>query len=121
MVQTIDKLALSKTLGRHTKLSVPFSWSIGGTAVDLEAESYSVRVWVQDTDGTTISGPTDATVSGTEATYDMNTDDLASPSETSDDTVILVAVAENVTNTLVSDGRAIVVGDWGGADNYTPS
>lgn len=116
----ITSEALSKVLGRHTRLGVPFSWTIGGTAVDLEADGYQVRVWVTAVDGSTVSGPTDATVSGTTATYVMNVADLADASPTSSDTVKLVAVAENGTNTLVSDARAIAVGNWGGAETYEP-
>lgn len=111
---------LSKTLGRHTRLGVPFSWTIGGTAVNLETDGYTVRVWVTAVDGTTITGPNNATVSGTTATYVMAVADLQDASPTASDLVHLVAVAENGTNTLVSDARTIAVGNWGGADTYTP-
>jgi len=119
-VPKISTQALSKVLGRHTRLGVPFSWTIGGTLVNLEDDGYTVRVFVQDVDGITVAGPFPTTVSGTTATYTMSTTDLdgASPSDT--DYVVLVAVAENGTNTLVSDGRAITVGEWGGADDYEP-
>lgn len=113
-----DKLA--KTLGRHTRLGVPFTWTIGGVPVDLQTEEYQVRVWVTSVDGETISGPTTATVAGDTATYVMNVGDLADASPTANDVVLIVAVAENGFNTLVSDARAIAVGNWGGADAYTP-
>lgn len=112
---------LSKVLGRHTRLGVPFSWTIGGTAVDLQADEYTVRVWVTAVDGTTVSGPTAANVSGTTATYVMNVADLQDASPTNTSYVLLVAVAENGTNTLVSDARAISVGNWGGAETYEPA
>lgn len=111
---------LSKILGRHTRLGVPFSWTIGGTPVDLEEGDYVVRVWVTSVDGQTVSGPTEAHVAGTTATYTMSVSDLSTSSPTANDTVLLVAVAENGFNTLVSDARAISVGNWGGADSYEP-
>lgn len=116
----INSEKLTKVLGRHTRLGVPFSWTIGDTPVDLETDGYEVRVWVTSVDGQTINGPNPATVSGTTATYVMNATDLAEASPTADAHVLIVAVAENGTNTLVSDARAIAVGNWGGATSYTP-
>lgn len=111
---------LTKILGRHTRLVVPFTWTIGGAPVNLEEDGYTVRVWVTSVDGETVSGPTEANVSGTEGRYVMNATDLSDASPTANDVVHIVAVAENGHNTLVSDARAISVGNWGGADNYEP-
>lgn len=117
---SINQEKLSKILGRHTRLGVPFSWTIGGQPVDLEADGYSVRVWVTSVDGTTISGPESATVSSTTATYVMSVSDLNEASPSTNENVLIVAVAENGQNTLVSDARAITVGAWGGASTYAP-
>lgn len=111
---------LTKILGRHTRLGVPFTWTIAGGAVNLEQQDYTVRVFVTAVDGSTVAGPFPTVVSGNTATYTMNTDDLATASATASDVVTLVAVAENGQNTLVSDARQITVGNWGGAETYEP-
>lgn len=120
MAQKIDALKLTKTLGRHTRLNIPFSWTIGGVPVPLEDNGYTVRVWVTNQTGETIAGPYPTIVSGNIANYVMNVADLVDASESATDTVKIVAVAENEDMTLVSDSREIVVGDWGGAENYEP-
>lgn len=111
---------LTKVLGRHTRLGVPFTWTIGGSQVNLESQNYTVRVFVTAVDGTTVAGPFSTTVSGNTATYTMNVDDLDTASASANNVVSLVAVAENGQNTLVSDARQIVVGNWGGANVYEP-
>jgi hypothetical protein len=120
MAQKIDALKLTKILGRHTRLNIPFSWTIGGVPVPLQDNGYTVRVWVTNQTGETIAGPYPTVVSGNVANYVMNVADLLAASETANDTVKIVAVAENEDMTLVSDSREIVVGDWGGAEEYTP-
>lgn len=116
----IDQVQHPKTLGRHTRLTVPYSWTIAGVPVDLEGGGFVVRVWVTDVDGTTVAGPFPTTVAGNVASYNMQYTDLENASPTTSGVVRLVAVAENEINTLVSDARAIRVGNWGGADEYEP-
>lgn len=119
MAVNIDNLRLTKTLGAHTRVNVPFSWSIGGVLVDLEAENYTVRVYVTGVDDVT-AGPFSTTVAGTQAHYLLQVTDLEDVSQTTSDPVTLVAVAENGNSTLISDGREIIVGDWGGSTDYEP-
>jgi hypothetical protein len=87
--------------------------------VDLESDGYTVRVWVGQVDGTT-SGPFSTTVNGTIAEYNLKLADLETASPTQVENVLITAVAENGTHTLVSDSREIKVGDWPGADDYEP-
>jgi hypothetical protein len=118
----VEDQKLSKTLGRHTKLGLTFSWTLGGVPVDLEADNYTVRVWVTAPDGVGVAGPKAATVDGAVARYLLDADDLADATTTASAGLVrIVAVAENTENTLVSDARAITVGDWGGADEYEPA
>lgn len=120
MVKQIAVQKHPKILGRHTRLGLPFRWRLDGTLVDLEADGYTVRVWIAQPDGTTISGPHAATVSGTEAVYQLSASDLTQASPALNNDVHITAVAENDTNTLVSDARGISVGQWFGADSYEP-
>src|SRR5690606_22070720 len=95
MAQKIDALKLTKILGRHTRLNIPFSWTIGVIPVHLQDNGYTVRVSVTNQTGETIAGPHPTVVSGNVANYVMNVADLLAASETANDTVKIVAVAEN--------------------------
>jgi hypothetical protein len=83
------------------------------------AGGYTVRIWVQAPDGTE-SGPFAATTDGTVAEYNLTLSTLAEASLTQVENVLITAVAENGTHTLVSDSLEIRVGDWAGADDYEP-
>src|SRR5690606_26183383 len=120
MAQKIDALKLTKTLGRHTRLKIPYSWTIGGVPVPLEDNGYTVRVWVTNQTAETIAGPYPTIVAGNIAIYVMTVADLVAASESATDTVKIVAVAENKDMNLVSESREIVDGDWGGAENNEP-
>lgn len=123
MAKTNPTQKTATVLGQHSRLQIPFSWTLGGTPIDLQADGYTARVWVTAVDGLAVAGPFTATVSGTLATYQLSAGDLDEPS--GDDgtglNVKVVCVAENGTNTLVSAGREITVGAWGGAADYTPA
>lgn len=121
MGHAVHHVAHKVELGRHTRVRVPFSWKMAGELVDLIAEGYTVRVWVQASDGTE-SGPFAATLAtATVAEYNLSLTDLDTASPTPVENVRITAVAENGTHTLVSDVREITVGDWGGADDYEPA
>lgn len=121
MVKIRDEI-LPKTLGQHTRLGLTFRWTLNGEPVDLQNDGYTVRVWVTAPDGTTVDGPKAVTdVTGDDARYVLDVNDLSLPSPQTSAYVRVVAVAENAENTLVSDARAITVGGWGGADDYEPA
>lgn len=111
-----DAVAFGKTLPRHTRLSIPFSFQVAGSPVDLQAGGYTANVYVLDVDGTTIAGPFACAISGTTATYAMRATDLDIASPTTGDVVEFVCHATDGATVLVSDRRTIKVGDWGGAD-----
>lgn len=115
MVATIDEVRLAKTLGRHTRLAMRFRWQLNSQLVDLAAGGYTVSVFVEGVAGV-VSGPRSASISGTDAIYVLEASDLQAASLNSDTPVKIVARAESTENTLISDARTIVVGDWGGAD-----
>ena len=119
MAKKIDDQKLDKTLGRWTRLGIPFRWTIGGTPVDLEAKGYTAEVWIEQPDGTW-TGPHQATVAGEEAHYQLAVDDLAVASPGTGTNMRVVCVATNPQNRLVSDAREIPVGDWAGADTLAP-
>lgn len=120
MATSLPVIKHPKTLGRHTRVDIPFSWTLNGDTVDLEGQGFTVRVWITRIDGS-VTGPHATTISGTTATYRLDASDLDTASPEVRDFVEIVAVAENDDFTFVSDARAFRVGDWSGADDYTPA
>jgi hypothetical protein len=115
----IDATATSIVLGRHTRLGLTFKWrDPDGEVVDLTG--YTARVWVSK-DGNVLGAPRTATVEGSRAVYQMTAADLAEASTSQNAPVYFTCVAENGEVTLPPNKRSVVVGDWTGADTYSPA
>jgi len=118
-VKRIEPTETTRVLGRHTRLALTFQWKEpSGDLVDLDG--YTARVWVTSHAGEQVGQPRTAQVGGTKVTYQMDPADLAEASPTSTQPVYFTCVAENADTVLPPNKRAVVVGDWTGADNYQP-
>jgi hypothetical protein len=115
----VDSQRLPKPLGRHSRLPIDFRWKLDGSLVDLEADGYTVQVYVTNPEGNT-TGPHATSVVDSNARYLLTAADLAVASPSSTSNAEVVAVADNGVHTLVSDIREIPVGHWGGSDEYPP-
>jgi hypothetical protein len=115
MTRQVDVQRTEKILGRHTRLTIGFQFTMGGEIVHLQEDGYSAQVWLKDPDGA-VSGPFVGTVVGDRANYTLDSDsaDVAS-TETPDRHLEIVCVVTNSNNTLVSDIRELVIGDWPGS------
>jgi len=119
-VKRIEPTATTTVLGRHTRLGITFQWRYeSGEVVDLEG--MSARVWVSDHDGNVVGQPRIAQVGATKVTYQMSPADLAEASATSTNPILFTCVCEDAETVLPPNKRAIIVGDWTGADSYAPA
>lgn len=113
----LEPQATDRVLGRGTRLAIDFKWrEPSGDLLDLSG--YTCVVYVATQDGTLIGNAREAAVSGTAATYQMDTDDLAAASAGRTDYVIFTAVATSGPTVLPPNKRGIAVGDWTGADEF---
>jgi len=121
-VKRIEPTTTSIVLGRHTRLAVTFQWRDQSSGELVGLEGFVARVWVADQEGNLIEGsPFPAVVGATKVTYQMSAADLAAASASSTSAVYFTCVAENGNTVLPPNKRAVVVGDWTGANTYTPA